>query len=72
MDIEILILDGYGKFVWTAFIFTFAICFFLYLKTFKEFKKQEKIFLNEFKELKSIKIQSLRRKKVLKETLSTV
>ena len=50
MNLELLILGGYGQFVWPAFIFTFVICFTLYLKTKKEFKKQEKIFSIEFKE----------------------
>ena len=39
MSFEFLILNGYGVFVWPAFIFTF-ICFFaLYLKTSKELLK---------------------------------
>lgn len=42
MNLEILILGGYGQFVWPAFIFTFVSCFSLYVKTKKEFQKQEK------------------------------
>ena len=46
---ELFILGGYGFFVWPSFIFTLATCFIFYLKTKKELKKQEKIFLSEFK-----------------------
>ena len=38
MNIELLVLGGYGQFVWPAFILTFASCFMLYLKTKKELK----------------------------------
>ena len=58
MSLDFLILGGYGVFVWSAFIFTFVSCFSLYIKTRKELKNQEKIFLTEFKELtvKNIKV----------------
>ena len=45
MNLELLVLGGYGQFVWPAFIFTFVSCFLLYLKTKKELKKQEEKFL---------------------------
>ena len=51
MDIDLLFLGGYGHFVWPAFIFTFASCFLLYLKTSKELKLQEKKLLSEFNHL---------------------
>ena len=56
MNLEFLILGGYGQFVWPAFIFTFVSCFSLYVKTKKEFQKHEKMFLKEFKqrEIKTI------------------
>ena len=69
MNLDLFILGGYGQFVWPAFIFTFVICFYLYLKTKKELKKQEKLFLNEFKQSQTIKIvvnsQNENTKKVL-------
>ena len=55
MNLELLILGGYGQFVWPAFIFTFVSCFSLYVKTKKEFQKQEKIFLKEFKQMQTEK-----------------
>jgi len=66
---EIIILGGYGLFVWPAFIFTFLICFALYLKTRREFKKEEKKFLSEFKQMHSIKIKTFKGKKVLSRDL---
>ena len=53
MNLELLILGGYGQFVWPAFIFTFVSCFVLYLKTKKVFQKQEKMFLKEFKQIQT-------------------
>ena len=69
MNMELFILDGYGQFVWPAFIFTFISCLFLYLKTKKELQKQEKIFLKEFKQLQTIKIKITKRKEVLSGSL---
>ena len=70
MDLELFILNGYGLYVWPAFIFAFLSCFYLYIKTKKEFLKQEKIFLNEFKELQTTRIKVLK-KETAKKVLST-
>ena len=71
MNLELLVLGGYGQFVWPAFIFTFASCFFLYVKTKKELKKQEEMFLIEFKKEPVIKIEKAKQKKLSKEILSS-
>ena len=71
MNIELLILGGYGQFVWPAFIFTFVSCFLLYLKTKKELKKQEKMFLIEFKQIPVRKTEVAKQKELLKEVLSS-
>ena len=70
MNLSLFILGGYGQFVWPAFIFTFVICFYLYLKTKKELKKQEKLFLNEFKQSQTIKIVVNSQKENTKKVLS--
>ena len=67
---DFFILDGYGQFVWPAFVFTFVSCLYLYLKTKREFQKQEKIFLNEFKQLQIIKIEVAKSKEIKKKILS--
>ena len=71
MNIEFLLLGGYGQFVWPAFIFTFVSCFLLYLKTKKELKKQEKMFLIEFKQIPVRKTEVAKQKELLKEVLSS-
>ena len=65
MNLELLILGGYGQFVWPAFIFTFVSCFSLYIKTKKEFQKQEKMFLKEFKQAQTEKVETAREKEAL-------
>ena len=70
MSIELLFLGGYGQFVWPAFIFTFVVCFSLYVKTKQELQKQEKIFLSEFKQSENIKIESGKITGNTKEALS--
>ena len=65
MNLEFLILGGYGQFVWPAFIFTFVSCFSLYVKTKKEFQKQEKKFLKEFKQMETEKIETVKEKEAL-------
>ena len=70
MNLELLILGGYGQFVWPAFIFTFVSCFVLYVKTKKEFQKQEKMFLKEFKQIQTEKIETTKEKEVLSGSLN--
>ena len=65
MNLEFLVLGEYGQFVWPAFIFTFACCFALYIKTKKEFQKQEKMFLKEFKQIQTDKIKTDKKREVL-------
>ena len=65
MNLELLILGGYGQFIWPAFIFTFVSCFALYVKTKKEFQKQEKKFLKEFKQMQTEKIETAKEKEAL-------
>ena len=70
MFIELLTMGGYGQFVWSAFIFSFVSCFYLYLKTRFELKQQEKIYLMEFKEIEARKIKFTKRKQSTVEALS--
>ena len=71
MNIELLVLGGYGQFVWPAFIFTFVSCFLLYIKTKKELKRQEKMFLIEFRQIPVAKIEVAKQKELLEEVLSS-
>ena len=69
MFMELLTMNGYGQFVWPAFVFSFVSCLYLYLKVRIEFKKQEKIYLLEFKEEKVKKIQFGKKNKSSEEAL---
>ena len=69
MDLDLLFLRGYGQFVWPAFIFTFVSCFLLYLKTKKELKKHEKMFLIAFKQTPVRNIEIVRQNVLSKEVL---
>ncbi len=70
MSIGLLVLGGYASFVWPAFFFTFVSCVLLYLKTKKELKRQEKIFLIEFKQIPVRKTEVSKQKELSKEVLS--
>ena len=70
MGLKLLILGGYGQFVWPAFIFTFVSCFILFVKTKKEFQKQEKIFLQEYGQLKIKKIITVQKEEITTEAFS--
>ena len=69
MSLEFLILGGYGQFVWPSFIFTFVSCLVLFTKTKKEYQKQEKVFLKEFKQNQTVEIDTTREKEVLSSSL---
>ena len=66
---ELFTLGGYGHFVWPSFAFTLVICVFYFIKIKKELKKQEKVFLNEFKHSNAIVAKTLKEEKVIKEVL---
>ena len=53
MNLDFFTLGGYGAYVWPAFFFSLFSCFVLYVKTIKKFKKHEKLYINEFNEVKS-------------------
>ena len=69
MLMGLLTMNGYGQFVWPAFIFTFVSCLYLYLRIRIEFKQQEKIYLLKFKKAEVRKIQFDKRKKSREEAL---
>jgi heme exporter protein CcmD len=57
MNLDFFILNGYGQYIWPAFLITFTSCFVLFLKTKKDLKRLEKILLQQHKQLKVIKVQ---------------
>jgi heme exporter protein D len=70
MNLELFILNGYGQYVWPAFIFTFISFATLYRITKNELQKHEKMFLSEYKKFYTAKIKSAEANKNTKEVLS--
>ena len=68
MDLNIFFLNGYGQFVWPAFIFTFFVCLNLFTQSKKELKKYEKIFAFEYQQERTIKISKVSGKKSLSKS----
>jgi len=69
MNLEILLMNGYGAYVWSSFIFTFVVCLYFYLKTKKTLKKLEKNFIKETETLSKIELENLKKQKVVREIL---
>ena len=70
MNLELFTLNGYGQYVWPAFIFTFISFATLYRITKNELQKHEKMFLSEYKKFYTVKIKSAEANKNTKEVLS--
>tara|TARA_Y100000590_G_scaffold52565_1_gene55115 strand:- start:4851 stop:5069 length:219 start_codon:yes stop_codon:yes gene_type:complete len=71
MDIGFLVLGGYGLYVWPAFIITFTICLYFYLRTKAELNLQEKNYLIEFKHFENKKVKVFKEKESLKVPVPT-
>ncbi len=52
---ELILMNGYGVFVWSSFIMTFLACIIFYYKTRRTLKKYEKEFAKEIEELSADK-----------------
>jgi heme exporter protein D len=71
MILDILILDGYGKFVWSAYIFTILSFTYLYFLIKSQFEKERKKFVKKFGLLDAKKIKLAYRQKIYTEILVT-
>ena len=69
MNLDIFLINGYGIYVWSSFLFTFLICLFLFLKTKKSLIKLEKDFIKETQSLSYEQLEDLKKQKVAKEIL---
>ena len=52
---NLILMNGYGIFVWSSFAITFLICVIFYFKTRKTLKKYEKEFVEEIEALSAEK-----------------
>ena len=48
---SLILMGGYGVYVWSSFVITFLVCGIFYYKTRKTLKKYEKEFAKEIEEL---------------------
>jgi len=65
MNLEFFLFNGFGQFIWPAFIFTFLSCFLLYIKTYQEFRVYENLYLKEFDQKPSVKIKYIKNSEAL-------
>jgi len=69
MNLDIFLMNGYGIYVWSSFLFTFLVCLFLFLKTKRTLKKLEKDFIKEVQSLSDEQLEDIKKQKVAKEIL---
>ena len=67
---EILIMNGYGLYVWSSFIFTLSSFFILYSVIKVQLIKEQKKFDTKFKNLSSEKIELAKKQETYRELLS--
>ena len=68
---EILIMNGYGLYVWSSFIFTLSSFFILYSVIKFQLIKEQKKFDTKFKNLSSEKIELAKKQETYRELLSS-
>ena len=56
MNLNLLIMNGYGMYVWSAFLFTLFNFFILYKVTSRQFNKEHAKFSKKYKSLNSDQI----------------
>ena len=70
MITNILNMGGYGLFVWSAFIFTFVFCLFLYIKVRNDLTQRERQFLSKLKFMPYKKFKAIKSKKIVRAVLA--
>ena len=66
---EILYMNGYGAYVWLAFIFTLSSFFILYSVIKLQLIKEQKKFYEKFRNLSSEKVELVKKQKTYRELL---
>ena len=70
MITNILNMGGYGLFVWSAFIFTFVFCLFLYIRVRNDLTQRERQFLSKLKFMPYKKFKAIKSKKIVRVVLA--
>ena len=68
---EFLFMNGYGAYVWSAFLFTFLSFSVLYMVIKIQYSKERNKFISKFGALDSEKAQVAKTQKINKEILSS-
>ena len=71
MITELLHMNGYGLYVWSAFLFTFVSFTILYVITKIQYTKERKKFMSKYGALDSKKAEVARSQTINKEILSS-
>ena len=71
MIIKLLQMDGYGLYVWSAFLFTFVSFTILYVITKTQYIKERNKFMSKYGALDSKKAEVARSQTINKEILSS-
>ena len=69
MNIEIILMNGYGLYVWSSFIFTFLCFTGLYLSIRLQLKKEQEKFKEKYFDLAEEKTAQVKKQKTYKEIL---
>ena len=69
---EFLFMNGYGAYVWSAFLFTFLSFSILYMLIKIQYSKERNKFISKFGALDSEKAQVAKTQKINKEILSSI
>ena len=72
MITDILLMDGYGLYVWSAFIFTFLSFIILYVVTKIQYIKEKNKFIVKFGTLNSERATFTKSQSINKEILSNI
>ena len=69
---EILLMNGYGLYVWSAFVFTFLSFLSLYIVTRIQYAKEKNRFIKKFGTLDPERAASAKTQSINKEILSNI
>ena len=69
---EILLMNGYGLYVWSAFVFTFLSFLSLYIVTRIQYVKEKNRFIKKFGTLDPERAASAKTQSINKEILSNI
>ena len=69
---NLILMDGYGIYVWSAFVFTFFSFISLYFITKKQYLRENKKFIAKFGNLNSERAAIAKNQNINKEILSNI